>query len=377
MDNVDVESLGLKSPQDDAPNAFDLDLDPEAVPSIDLLSPISETTEPGSLGNSSNGSVTSPRDFHSPTNDNASVLRHQNHGNTETGYELFAPPLSQTPRRVNGVNQSSLGEPSVPRGSYVISSGGHTLESAVAAGLPVVERESLRKSGILRGSSATSDRSSDAILFRSSYSGSRSEKALNDAALSKMPVGSSLEGLHEPTVEGEQRSISGDRWTGREYDSRFSTFSKNKKSNNEKDPLEASEISPRAKADTDTIVQELINAKNDKTIAKNDKTSAKNDKTSAKNDRPSAKNDRPSATNDRPSAKDDKPSPDPSITWFGHRKIDTNFREDYNVPRKPESPTRVSQNAKTTSWVIATEVEQISEPVKKGRSFVLFSRICF
>ena len=137
----------------------DLNLDLRSLddPPVDMLSPISETTEPGgSLGNSLNNSMSS-------THDQQEFL-HQEHKNLRGGMDInLTPPKAQTPRPRKSNSQSCAKENLIPRGSYVITDVNHTLESAFAAGIPVVERASVNS----RGSASTSQSSDGALLYRS------------------------------------------------------------------------------------------------------------------------------------------------------------------------------------------------------------------
>ena len=134
---------------------LNLDLHSPDDPPVDMLSPISETTEPGgSAGNSLNNSMS--------TSHEQQEFRRQGHKNPGGGSEVdLSPPTAQTPRKSN--NQSLARDSSIPRGSYVISDSNHTPESAFAAGIPVVERVS-------RASTSVSHSSDEGLLYGSGSS---------------------------------------------------------------------------------------------------------------------------------------------------------------------------------------------------------------
>ena len=156
---------------DEPHHNLDLDLHslPEDDPPVDMLSPISETTEPGgSPGNSLNNSMSS-------THDQQEFLR-QERKNPGGGRDInLNPPKAQTPRKSN--SQPCVKDNSIPRGSYIISDVNHTPESAFAAGIPVVERESVNS----RGSTSTSQSSDGVMLYRSGFSGGLTNGIQHDA----------------------------------------------------------------------------------------------------------------------------------------------------------------------------------------------------
>ena len=148
------------------PHAFELDFGslPESDSPIDMLSPISETTEPGSLGNSLNVSTTSSRGIGLPNANMDSGIGCHTKGESPQQIddkEIMAPTISQTPRILDDHRTS---DSVIPRGSYVINSS-YTVETAAAAGIPVVERGSIRgfltNSGTLRGNMGPEHSSAD------------------------------------------------------------------------------------------------------------------------------------------------------------------------------------------------------------------------
>ena len=343
MGNVGTENVDSTSLQDTT-HPLDLNLNtlPDAVTPVDLLSPISETTEPGSLGNSFNGAMTSPRDFHSPIGGPSSVLRHQvNEKTIETTRKPLTPPVSQTPRNVKDEYQSSIDESFVPRGSYVINNVYHTAESAVAAGLPVVERESQTKLGQFQRNLLTSSaRSGDnATLFRSSFADVQVGKARNNGEMSGMLSGSDVtfsekkNGVHEHAVTDEQWSVSGNAWSERRNNNRFSTFTKNK--NNSKEDLRYSHSTTKDR--TDITIRKSAEEK----LAK---------------------------------PKTDKTNSGPPITWFVHQEKDLSPQKD-TISGNLECVSHVSQRAllnsggKTTNWAMTAEAERCLESTKKGKTY--------
>ena len=215
---------------------------------VDMLSPISETTEPGgSPGNSLNNSMSS-------THDQQEFLNQGEKNPGEAmGFDL-TPPKAQTPRKTN--NQPRAKDNSIPRGSYILSDVTHTLESAFAAGIPIVDRESFKT----RGSTSTSHSSDGVLLYRSSVSGGltngihEQSNGASDSSNFKnqryQPGDAPLElpsladqrphqpsGALEQSNYSEQRLKSGENeqslnhWSGRRSDNRFLTFTKNKNRN--------------------------------------------------------------------------------------------------------------------------------------------------
>ena len=245
----------------------DLNLDlhsfQEDNPPVDMLSPISETTEPGgSPGNSLNNSMSSTHD----------QQEFRNHGdkNPARGLDFdLTPPKAQTPRKPNSL--PSAIDNSIPRGSYVLSDVTHTLESAFAAGIPIVERESFDT----RRSASTSHSSDGSRTYRSRLSGSltngiheksngtsdssnftdqryaavaRDSSNVNDQRYQSDDAALELSSLtdqqHHQKISALEQSNSCEQlmksgeseqsenhWSGRRNDNRFSTFTKSKNRN--------------------------------------------------------------------------------------------------------------------------------------------------
>ena len=125
----------------------------EDIPPVDMLSPISETTEPGGSLNNSMSSTHDKQEF-----------LHQVHDiPQDTRGGILTPPKAQTPRKCT--TQPHANGDSIPRGSYVISDVNHTPESACAAGIPIVNRESLN----IRRSASSSHSSDGVMLYGSGF----------------------------------------------------------------------------------------------------------------------------------------------------------------------------------------------------------------
>ncbi|XP_028405927.1 calmodulin-regulated spectrin-associated protein 1-B-like isoform X2 [Dendronephthya gigantea] len=185
--------LGLTNhPEHESPrdteHDFNLDLHslPEIDPPVDMLSPISETTEPGgSAGNSLNNSMSS-------THEQREAFRQSSAG--EKSFN-FNPPKAHTPRKAENSRQR---DDLMPRGSYIITEVNHTPETAFAAGIPIVERESLK---------STAQSSDAALLYRSSFS--------NGTNLTNGVCDEKTHG--EPSDFNDQRYVDGARSSDQQY----------------------------------------------------------------------------------------------------------------------------------------------------------------
>ena len=291
-----------------------------------MLSPISETTEPGaSAGNSLNNSMSSTHD--------QQEFRIQGH--SKGGMDInLSPPKAQTPRKEN--KPSVAKDDCIPRGSYIISDANHTPESAFAAGIPVVERAS---------HSSTSRSSEGELLYGSGFLTNGSHEQSNDACESSNVIDQqytvsacSSSNFHEQqypsgTITRKQTAVPEQR-----DEKRFLTFTKSKSRDGKSKVFESkdSKYSTEQYGDIDKRV-----------IDKGDihKGSVKTFSDS----------------------KNSKKNTGPTITWFTQAK-----NEERSVG---EEGGRLESTVRKTNWgEMAAEVSESSSMIEKGRGIFLLSR---
>ena len=302
---------------------LDLDTLPDADPPVDMLSPISETTEPGgSAGNSLNNSLSQDQQ----------ELLHQGEGD----HYSLTPPKAHTPRKAMNTH-SRAKEDLISRGSYIISDITHTPESAIAAGIPIVERASIvagqYSDGRLYRSAAVSSMQSNVtheplnlddnyqLLIHDSTNFSNQRYSSSNGG-HKVPNNTDLrlpDVEHECSRTDNQQNPT-DYWSDRRNDDRFSTFTKGKKNHDNGDN------SSEAK------------------FASNEQ-SGKARKSFA-------------------DTKDPKTRPGPSITWFGHVETEADGGDHHKT-----SNGGSESGVRKTNWgEMASEVQTGSSSlIEQGR----------